>query len=148
MKQEKFLIITLWFTTISVLAIFILILVLSLPSVNGFDMDIETKSLLKLIVPIIAIYLTPITAYSIRNRYRLKGNPRVLNSQYIVFSWTVISLHLLLVIVLIVLKAVSQLKFESLMMLLPFVELAFGTYVNLIIAGIFRASKNQQATRI
>jgi hypothetical protein len=147
MKKRNFIPLLLWVIVFSNLGIFVLVIALSLPAINAFNMDLDTKLVLDLLVPVMAIYLIPISAYVIRNKNKRIPENSFVNVNYVLLSMLIIFTHLFLICGLILLDAYQQLRTKNLLMLAGVIEVVFGGALNLFIADLFKSPKKETVTK-
>ena len=139
MKQSQFISLLMWLVFLANMTILLLVIVLSLPAINAFLMDSDTPALFKVLLPIMALYLGPITYYVVRHKHDLHIREHRLNRNYVLFVAAMILMHMGLIIAFLLLYAFSIIKtLKSLLLLIGTVEAAFGTYIGLIVRDLFK----------
>ena len=140
MEEYKFQIRFFWISLVLVLVLFALIIVFSLPSVNAFDMDLQTKKILLLLIPINALYLWPLLRFAVKNKNKVNSDTRkkvLLNRTFVFSASLIIVFHAIILYTLTFLSAFNFISFSGYLMLLAITETAFAGYVTFVISNIF-----------
>ena len=141
MNARKFTYIIFWSIFISIIVLFLLIVILSLPDINAFDMQLRTPAIFKVFLPFMTTYMGIITAFIIRNRNQAGSASRILSPNYVWYVAILLGLHFVLLAALLLLAGFSRLHFNPFIWLIGIVETAFGASIVLVIRDLFHVPK-------
>jgi hypothetical protein len=142
MNARKFTFVIFWSIVISIIGLFILVIVLSLPDVNGFDMDRKTPGIFKAFLPFMTTYLGIVTAFIIRHRNNAGPARRKLSRHYVWYTAVLLGFHFCLLVALLLLAAYSRIHFDQFIWLTRIVETAFGASIILVIRNLFQVPES------
>jgi|GEM_PF-1766575 hypothetical protein len=125
--------------------IFLFLLILILYGCKGFTEE-ELTELLKYLVPIKSIYLTAVVKFVIdqRNQAPSPGHSHFLVLPlYKTVTRSLIYAHISILYCLIIFSALNIITFDFLINAIVIIESAFGVYIGLIVADMFKTGSEQ-----
>ena len=141
MNARKFTYIIFWTIVVGIIGLIVLIIFLSLPERNAFDLDLDTPKICKTLLPFITTYIGVVTAFIIRNRKNSGPARRKLSPNYMAYTSILLVFHFVALITLLLLTAYNHLHLDQFLWIAGIEETIFGTYLILMIRDLFRVSK-------
>ena len=146
MNARKFTYIIFWIIVAGIIGLFVLIIFLSLPERNAFDLDLDTPRIFKTLLPFITTYTGIVTAFIIRNRNNIGPARRQLSPNYMAYTSILLVFHFAALITLLLLTAYNRLHLEQFLWIAGIEETIFGTYLILVIRDLFHVA-NRSVTK-
>jgi hypothetical protein len=141
MNARKFTYIIFWTIVAGIIGLFVLIIFLSLPERNGFDLDLDTPRIFKTLLPFITTYMGIVTVFITRNRKNIGPARRQLSANYMAYTSILLLFHFAALISLLLLTAYNHLHLDQFLWIAAVEETIFGACLVLVIRDLFHVAK-------